>query len=78
MKLAVFLALRDIGLKQCDHLSYIFYVYIQLTYHFSHIHSSPRHLFRANYLWPTFRVLRCNGQNQTILATVDLQLLYVF
>ena len=71
MELAVFLDLRDIGLKQCDHLAILF-MYI---FNLSHLHCSPRHLFHK--LWPTFRVLWCDGQNQTILATVDLQVLYV-
>ena len=74
MELAVFLDLRDIGLKQCDHLAIIF-MYI---FNLSHLYCSPSHLFHANYLWPTFRVLWCDGQNQIDLATVDLQLLYVF
>ena len=55
--------------------------FFQIMYYFfnlSQLHCSPRHLFHANYLWPTFRVLWCDGQNQIDLATVDLQLLYVF
>ena len=72
MELAVFLDLRDIGLKQCDHLAIIF-LYIST---FPTYIVAPGISF-TNYLWPTFRVLWCDGQNQTILATVDLQLLYV-
>ena len=44
----------------------------------SQLYCSPRHLLHANYLRPTFRVLQSSGQNQTILASVELGLLCVF
>ena len=35
-----------------------------LFFNLSQSHCSPRHFFHANYFWPTFRVLWCNGQNR--------------